>query len=538
MSSLASLTPAPAHAAATGNMFNGCELTFLGSASQGCAHGFSSALALRLHAYNGSQAWLFDAGESTVQQIQRSHLRVSQIRHIFITHMHADHVYGLPGVVLAALSTSTRRGSSSADGLDDCRPVVPLTVYGPTGIRAFLRANLGITMPNFNDRGLLRIVELEIPADLPTRHRFRRAHPYWNAVSRPLPFEDPVKPLRPLPIPGCPNNGTYYNIIGDPLPEDHRSVGAPEGSTETAETLSFEGRQSASQPVSVASVHAAIVAHSVPSIAYVITEHSSGIRFDKQKLLEHGLPTDGRSSHREYFQRLLEGESVVVGGRTVHAGDITRSVPPPRRICIVGDTSDASGVAPLCRNVDVLVHEATTLAADSDIARSRGHSSSRTAAEFAKRVGARRVILNHTSVSYSAQQIRTLEAEARALLGRDRAYVAHDMSVFNVPFQGCDGPAFAFRVALGNPRYDRAQVPDEATGSTCTTAPADPVARSGGENEMDAVPSPSAAKASTSASTLNARCESKKPPSILEKSTRDIPVVGCIPPLRLRQVRW
>ncbi|KGG33504.1 Ribonuclease Z [Prochlorococcus marinus str. SS51] len=80
-----------------------------------------SALALRLP--QRSELWLFDCGEGTQHQFLRSDLRTSQLKKIFITHMHGDHIYGLPGL-MASLGLA---GNSL--GLD---------LYGPSALKGFL----------------------------------------------------------------------------------------------------------------------------------------------------------------------------------------------------------------------------------------------------------------------------------------------------------------------------------------------------------------------------------------------------------------
>ena len=54
-----------------------------------------SAVALRLP--QRSEMWLFDCGEGTQHQFLRSDLRLSQLRRVFVTHMHGDHVFGCRG---------------------------------------------------------------------------------------------------------------------------------------------------------------------------------------------------------------------------------------------------------------------------------------------------------------------------------------------------------------------------------------------------------------------------------------------------------
>ena len=70
-----------------------------------------------------SELWLFDCGEGTQHQFLRSELRISQLKKIFITHMHGDHIFGLPGL-LASLGLS---GNSS--GVD---------IFGPSPLREYL----------------------------------------------------------------------------------------------------------------------------------------------------------------------------------------------------------------------------------------------------------------------------------------------------------------------------------------------------------------------------------------------------------------
>jgi len=93
--------------------------------------------------------------------------------------------------------------------------------------------------------------------------------------------------------------------------------------------------------------------------------------------------------------------------------------PPPRdllgrKVVILGDTSDASAIAPLAEDADLLVHEATnawlppyleknktmlhTPAGVTAKAISRGHSTPDIAGEFAKSIRARSLYLNHFSV--------------------------------------------------------------------------------------------------------------------------------------------
>ncbi len=102
------------------------QVTFLGTSSGVPTRARNvSSLAVRLP--QRSELWLFDCGEGTQHQFLRSDLRLSQLSRIFITHMHGDHVFGLPGL-LASLGLA---GNSS--GVD---------LYGPDPLEDYLQGVL------------------------------------------------------------------------------------------------------------------------------------------------------------------------------------------------------------------------------------------------------------------------------------------------------------------------------------------------------------------------------------------------------------
>jgi ribonuclease Z len=69
----------------------------------------------------GGDRLLFDCGEGTQRQLLRSDIGLVELEDVFLTHFHADHYLGLPGM----LKTFALRGRE-----------VPLTVYGPRGLRS------------------------------------------------------------------------------------------------------------------------------------------------------------------------------------------------------------------------------------------------------------------------------------------------------------------------------------------------------------------------------------------------------------------
>src|SRR5690242_16836422 len=106
------------------------KITFLGTSS-GAPSRYRNVSALALQFAQQAGAWLFDCGEATQHQVMRSELRLSQIERIFITHMHGDHIFGLPGLLA---SRSLQAGSVS-----------PVALYGPPGLAEYLRGTMEMT---------------------------------------------------------------------------------------------------------------------------------------------------------------------------------------------------------------------------------------------------------------------------------------------------------------------------------------------------------------------------------------------------------
>jgi len=103
------------------------ELTFLGTgAGIPSKERNVSAVALSLLQELNS-IWLFDCGEATQHQILHTSIKSRKINKIFITHMHGDHIFGLPGL----LSSRSFQGGKEL-----------LTVYGPSGIKNYIETSL------------------------------------------------------------------------------------------------------------------------------------------------------------------------------------------------------------------------------------------------------------------------------------------------------------------------------------------------------------------------------------------------------------
>jgi ribonuclease Z len=115
------------------------DVVFLGTAGSAPtpARGLPATLVRR-----GGERLLFDCGEGTQRQLLRS-VGLVDLEEIFLTHFHADHFLGLPGM----LKTFGLRGRER-----------PLTIYGPPGLRALFGALKPVIGRQAFD---MRLVELE-----------------------------------------------------------------------------------------------------------------------------------------------------------------------------------------------------------------------------------------------------------------------------------------------------------------------------------------------------------------------------------------
>lgn len=108
------------------------QLTFLGT-SAGKPTKERNVSALGLEFPQDDKWYLFDCGEATQHQIMRSRLSSGKLSTIFITHLHGDHYFGLPGLLSSKKLDASFR---------------PLSIYGPKGIKRFIECVMNVSFKN------------------------------------------------------------------------------------------------------------------------------------------------------------------------------------------------------------------------------------------------------------------------------------------------------------------------------------------------------------------------------------------------------
>jgi ribonuclease Z len=139
------------------------QLTFLGTSS-GVPTRARNVSSVALSLPQRAEVWLFDCGEATQHQLQRTPLRISHISRIFITHLHGDHLFGLMGL----LATCGLAGQGQE-----------IHLYGPDGLAEYVRMSAQLSRTTLSDTLNIHTVEAgRIYSDdefsvtcLPLKHR-------------------------------------------------------------------------------------------------------------------------------------------------------------------------------------------------------------------------------------------------------------------------------------------------------------------------------------------------------------------------------
>jgi len=259
------------------------------------------------------EGFLFDVGEGTQRQFMRCGRSIMKVDHVFISHYHGDHVFGLPGL----LSTLALYGRDK-----------PLHVWAPA-------------------------------RQLPHVERF--------LGSLPTGIDYPV----------------HYH-------------GVEEG--ELVRTESY-------------AVRAYRLDHTAECYAYVF-EEAEKVKADKEAVRKLGI-------EGPLVRELKAGRPVLWNGRVVRPEDVVYRVPGRKVVYAVDTRPVVHGYA---RGATVLIHDSTFSHSDLCLALERKHSTAREAAELARALGVKRLVLFHFSTR--VKDVSVLEREARAVF--ENSVAAYD----------------------------------------------------------------------------------------------------------------
>jgi ribonuclease Z len=182
------------------------DLVFLGtSGSMPTAQRAPSAMLLR----RGGERLLFDCAEGTQRQLLRSSVGLIELREVFLTHYHADHYLGLPGM----LKTFALRGRE-----------LPITIYGPRGLedlfaslrRIFGRLTYRYELVELEPGAVLERGEYQLTT-FPVQHGVAAIG--YGLVERPRPGRFDVDAADALGVPAGPERGALQAGESVTLPD-------------------------------------------------------------------------------------------------------------------------------------------------------------------------------------------------------------------------------------------------------------------------------------------------------------------------------
>eukprot|EP00210_Caulerpa_lentillifera_P006854 g6551.t1 len=335
--------------------------------------------------------FVFDVGEGTQMQIIKANVFPSTIRRIFITHLHGDHCFGLPGLLTLVnqLRLFHDRGEM-------------LYVYGPPGLEELMK----MMLPHWFERFRMSITIVEFTLD---------------------PSVDP----EPYAI-----DRNRHIFIQKMQPTSQKTLN--ENSTKTkADTFGVQLSRGVKKgyrwEIDVGNgmtVTAAQLQHRVPCWGYVLKEADyspAQWEIDLWRRKQQGIKTDDQIESMD-DEDLFDFLSYT-----------------GRKVVILGDTCNSDTLTSIGENADLLSHEATYASEMHKKAILAQHSTAKMAGSFAKKIKAKKLFLTHFSPRYRTAKGETeddppgdcdvsgLVEEAKAAFGSAQVEAASDFTTYHVP---------------------------------------------------------------------------------------------------------
>jgi ribonuclease Z len=267
--------------------------------------GSSSALPtskryLTAHLVNHDERFfLIDCGEGTQIQLRRFKKKTARINHIFISHLHGDHVFGIFGLI----------SSFSMMGLKNA-----LHIYSHPNLEKILNTHLSY-------------------------------------------FNDDIR----FPI-------VYHSIGG-----------------KKSQVIYSDKK------IKVSTIP---LKHRIPCIGFLFNELPKPPNINKNFISAY-LP-----SIKEIIEIKNGSDYIAPDGKLIKNSEITAPAIPPKSYAFCTDTKATESIVPLILNINVLFHETTFLETDTKLAKKTYHSTTKQAADLAKKANVGKLVIGHFSSRY------------------------------------------------------------------------------------------------------------------------------------------
>ncbi len=318
-------------------------------------------------------AYLFDCGEGTQVPYKAHHAGVRRLVLVAVTHLHADHCLGLPGLLMLRAQ-------------DDDPP--PLALVGPAGLARFVRNVLEDLDCYINYP--IRILEL-------SPGLFERGN---SAPSLPGDNSEPDEPVEPAaPALGRPSRRAISAHLV-PHPPSYRP------DKDLLEVYRDERVRLLCAPLK----------HSTFCVGYRLEELPRPGRFDPAAARRLGLAPGPA------YARLQAGASVVnEAGREVLPHEVLGPARRGRHLAFCTDTAPCKGLYRLLDSADLAILEGMYLPEHAAEAAAKQHLETTRAARTAARAGVRATRLTHFSPRYGEDDVARIDALAAEISPSVRA---------------------------------------------------------------------------------------------------------------------
>lgn len=339
------------------------------------------SMAIRLDSGN---ILLFDAGEDVQRRFQEANLKFNVPTTIFISHLHGDHVIGLPGLLFNFhLNNRTEK----------------LMIFGPPGLANYLMGlyqTIGLQAKNYN----LVLNEIYLDKNPENQDKsFKDIHdlkdenisPITNQVHRLVHYEKFLTREFTRSILQLPSNQIFMNSEYSVLVKE--------------------------------------LNHSVFNLAYRINEAPRKGKFNPERANELHIPRS------YYWNKMHNGETVTLrDGRTIDPVEqgIVSEKRPGRSITYSGDTGKSKNLIKIAYKSDYLVCESTYHLMHEQKAREKQHLTALDAGLIAKYAKVHHLILTHFSSRYDAVEIEEMQKQAE--INHKSVLMAKDLLDLKISF--------------------------------------------------------------------------------------------------------
>jgi len=252
--------------------------------------------------------FLVDCGEGTQIQMIRYKIRRSKISHIFISHLHGDHYFGLVGLINSFSLLSHQQ---------------EMHVYAPTPLQQIIEMQL-------------RVADTQLCYPL-----------HFHTINEAATLVDNDKVL----------------------------------------------------------IKCFRTNHRIECYGFSFHEKKNPRKLNPDKAKEYGIPIS-------FYDQLKDGQDYTHSDGSVVKNEwVTEDVPPGKTYAFCADTKYDESIIPHIQDADLIYHETTYLDALRERAEGRFHSTTRQAAEIAKRANVKKLLIGHFSSKYDT--LEEFEQEAR-----------------------------------------------------------------------------------------------------------------------------